>query len=137
MSKVGLHVGQQGSIDIARCKVPGIGRNDGSVGIQVLRTRNARPLSSRPCNKTGIPESGIGHRYGTAIHAELFGYIADGRKFVTGADPARSYSLRDAGRGFSCRPRSEEHTSELQSLMRNSYAVFCLKKKKSYTKHRI
>src|SRR3546814_5205719 len=30
--------------------------------------------------------------------------------------------------------RSEEHTSELQSLMRNSYAVFCLKKK---TKHEI
>src|SRR3546814_2690783 len=27
--------------------------------------------------------------------------------------------------------RSEEHTSELQSLMRNSYAVFCLKKKRS------
>src|SRR3546814_10015523 len=27
-------------------------------------------------------------------------------------------------------PRSEEHTSELQSLMRNSYAVFCLTKKK-------
>src|SRR3546814_10331495 len=31
-----------------------------------------------------------------------------------------------AGRGY----RSEEHTSELQSLMRSSYAVFCLKKKK-------
>src|SRR3546814_8200028 len=30
--------------------------------------------------------------------------------------------------------RSEEHTSELQSLMRNSYAVFCLKKKKYTTK---
>src|SRR3546814_3821549 len=29
--------------------------------------------------------------------------------------------------------RSEEHTSELQSLMRNSYAVFCLKKKKKKT----
>src|SRR3546814_5021609 len=28
-------------------------------------------------------------------------------------------------------PRSEEHTSELQSLMRISYAVFCLKKKKN------
>src|SRR3546814_7154733 len=28
--------------------------------------------------------------------------------------------------------RSEEHTSELQSLMRNSYAVFCLKKKKNH-----
>src|SRR3546814_10618111 len=34
--------------------------------------------------------------------------------------------------------RSEEHTSELQSLMRISYAVFCLKKKnKTQTKHHI
>src|SRR3546814_6517209 len=32
--------------------------------------------------------------------------------------------------------RSEEHTSDLQSLMRNSYAVFCLKKQK-YNKHSI
>src|SRR3546814_4191443 len=31
-------------------------------------------------------------------------------------------------------PRSEEHTSELQSLMRISYAVFCLKKKNNNTK---
>src|SRR3546814_10877170 len=31
--------------------------------------------------------------------------------------------------------RSEEHTSELQSLMRISYAVFCLKKKKKRTKN--
>src|SRR3546814_6801572 len=31
--------------------------------------------------------------------------------------------------------RSEEHTSELQSLMRNSYAVFCLKKKKHTKQH--
>src|SRR3546814_8103229 len=31
--------------------------------------------------------------------------------------------------------RSEEHTSELQSLMRISYAVFCLKKKIKYTIH--
>src|SRR3546814_2902605 len=40
------------------------------------------------------------------------------------------------------RSRSEEHTSELQSLMRISYAVFCLKKKKNkqytqYTQHRM
>src|SRR3546814_3697130 len=33
------------------------------------------------------------------------------------------------------RNRSEEHTSELQSLMRNSYAVFCLKKKKTIIHH--
>src|SRR3546814_3365524 len=32
--------------------------------------------------------------------------------------------------GANYHERSEEHTSELQSLMRNSYAVFCLKKKK-------
>src|SRR3546814_2036768 len=31
--------------------------------------------------------------------------------------------------------RSEEHTSELQSLMRSSYAVFCLKKKNIHTHH--
>src|SRR3546814_3804792 len=31
--------------------------------------------------------------------------------------------------------RSEEHTSELQSLMRNSYAVFCLKKKNNQLKN--
>src|SRR3546814_7805973 len=31
--------------------------------------------------------------------------------------------------------RSEEHTSELQSLMRNSYAVFCLQNKKNTTPH--
>src|SRR3546814_2075682 len=33
--------------------------------------------------------------------------------------------------------RSEEHTSELQSLMRISYAVFCLKKKKTITKQSV
>src|SRR3546814_5660312 len=34
------------------------------------------------------------------------------------------------GLSFLKKPRSEEHTSELQSLMRTSYAVFCLNKKK-------
>src|SRR3546814_2939855 len=33
--------------------------------------------------------------------------------------------------------RSEEHTSELQSLMRISYAVFCLKKKNDHPRHKI
>src|SRR3546814_7242457 len=36
----------------------------------------------------------------------------------------------DFRRNDDCGDRSEEHTSELQSLMRISYAVFCLKKKK-------
>src|SRR3546814_5381942 len=37
---------------------------------------------------------------------------------------------RSRSEGQLCGARSEEHTSELQSLMRISYAVFCLKKKK-------
>src|SRR3546814_6934715 len=41
------------------------------------------------------------------------------RALAEGGDPHRRFGMR-----------SEEHTSELQSLMRISYAVFCLKKKK-------
>src|SRR3546814_5782664 len=39
------------------------------------------------------------------------------------------------GHRIDLRVRSEEHTSELQSLMRISYAVFCLKKKKKSEHH--
>src|SRR3546814_9610783 len=39
-------------------------------------------------------------------------------------------SARAPSAALDCASRSEEHTSELQSLMRISYAVFCLKKKK-------
>src|SRR3546814_3867465 len=46
--------------------------------------------------------------------------------------PLRAFLLSVARKGMWCRLwRSEEHTSELQSLMRISYAVFCLKKKKT------
>src|SRR3546814_7503404 len=46
--------------------------------------------------------------------------------------PCAALSARNAARKrIAASPRSEEHTSELQSLMRNSYAVFCLKQKKS------
>src|SRR3546814_1809924 len=41
----------------------------------------------------------------------------------------RKSSIRSSPRSNRWRVRSEEHTSELQSLMRISYAVFCLKKK--------
>src|SRR3546814_10618410 len=61
----------------------------------------------------------------------------DGRAFHQGHDPMtdmrtprrRAHGLGAAGSG-SMHFRSEEHTSELQSLMRISYAVFCLQKKK-------
>src|SRR3546814_5252473 len=48
-------------------------------------------------------------------------------------DPAPGGVLRHRGH----HRRSEEHTSELQSLMRISYAVFCLKKKNKYHHHDI
>src|SRR3546814_4221892 len=47
---------------------------------------------------------------------------ADGKPFLQ----------NPSGGGCCFGQRSEEHTSELQSLMRISYAVFCLKKKKPY-----
>src|SRR3546814_13517178 len=48
--------------------------------------------------------------------------------------PGQSMLVHGAagGVGLAAVERSEEHTSELQSLMRISYAVFCLKKKKTY-----
>src|SRR3546814_7192931 len=51
-------------------------------------------------------------------------------------DPPASLHHRQGPRRRPCRlGRSEEHTSELQSLMRISYAVFCLKKKNQITSH--
>src|SRR3546814_4992741 len=101
-------------------------------------TRRASDLGSL------VPAFGVGSspfkfRHAELVSASMAGLIAlrcAGReggpwtlKQVQG-DEKRSrlpadhrHSVRDA------RFRSEEHTSELQSLMRNSYAVFCLKKK--------
>src|SRR3546814_1847660 len=50
---------------------------------------------------------------------------------VTAKLIVRRFWLNDDSAADGIAPRSEEHTSELQSLMRISYAVFCLKKKKS------
>src|SRR3546814_6834118 len=46
--------------------------------------------------------------------------------------PASTKEMRMRAHFPASKSRSEEHTSELQSLMRISYAVFCLKKKKSH-----
>src|SRR3546814_18159518 len=53
------------------------------------------------------------------------------RRTRPGRRPART--RRHAAHSPARRRRSEEHTSELQSLMRSSYAVFCLNKKNSNT----
>src|SRR3546814_3785799 len=49
---------------------------------------------------------------------------------VMNYDGATGWLVGEPHRGIAAM-RSEEHTSELQSLMRNSYAVFCLKKKRT------
>src|SRR3546814_3839161 len=51
---------------------------------------------------------------------------------LLGGDAGIGIPHRHGGGDIGLADRSEEHTSELQSLMRISYAVFCLKKKKSY-----
>src|SRR3546814_9008814 len=58
------------------------------------------------------------------------------RMLVAACRPGSGRPPRPGGRRNGLRrrvrvPRSEEHTSELQSLMRNSYAVFCLKKNRN------
>src|SRR3546814_9158193 len=56
----------------------------------------------------------------------------DGRTFIVAESyggKISAFDIREDGT-LANRRRSEEHTSELQSLMRISYAVFCLKKKK-------
>src|SRR3546814_1892270 len=61
------------------------------------------------------------------LHIPYIGAILDAH-----VCPAKRRFIRHAEKiaGWGAKPRSEEHTSELQSLMRISYAVFCLKKKK-------
>src|SRR3546814_6030893 len=70
----------------------------------------------------------VGHR----LIVACFGQNLDGAAFD--GDVARDREPIAGARGINLHlvegARSEEHTSELQSLMRISYAVFCLKKKK-------
>src|SRR3546814_6082406 len=75
---------------------------------------------------------------GTDVDDDAGALVAEDRRedaFRVGAGQRVLVGMADAGRldldqHFA---RSEEHTSELQSLMRISYAVFCLKKKKKRT----
>src|SRR3546814_2779243 len=63
------------------------------------------------------------------IHTQCFGLFAQPAGDVAKLDDVVAVILETGGQQPVGRWRSEEHTSELQSLMRISYAVFCLKKK--------
>src|SRR3546814_11732895 len=68
-----------------------------------------------------LPPSGGDGRHGFDVHR---GEAVAAQLRLVSANPRPVRARRGAAH-----PRSEEHTSELQSLMRISYAVFCLKKK--------
>src|SRR3546814_2537540 len=102
-------------------------RRTGRRGCQTLRSRRAVQLLP------GRAEDGIAHA--RPRREQLH---ANGRRWPDLLRrPAQQLHvacrLRDGAhpaRGAAGHRRSEEHTSELQSLLRNSYAVLCLKKKK-------
>src|SRR3546814_10585283 len=74
----------------------------------------------------GLGRSAMAQRYAIADEAEARAYLAHpllGARYVECVSALQDLIGSDA-------VRSEEHTSELQSLMRISYVVFCLKKKK-------
>src|SRR3546814_1010199 len=71
--------------------------------------------------------NGAGGGLAGADRPALFEYLAWRTRH--GWSPRSNARLLSALRAFFGHRRSEEHTSELQSLMRISYAVFCLKKK--------
>src|SRR3546814_11212033 len=77
----------------------------------------------------GQPGDGTAHPVRREVAASVTGIVTrDGRHLqdlLPGAEPGLAHLPLDQ-----VEDRSEEHTSELQSLMRISYAVFCLKKKK-------
>src|SRR3546814_9739532 len=67
----------------------------------------------------------------TTLYAALREINQPARKIITAEDPVE-YRMERINQVHV--NRSEEHTSELQSLMRISYAVFCLKNKKKISK---
>src|SRR3546814_7507877 len=86
--------------------------------------------------------------YTTLFRSESRSFEEEDRRIAAHAEPLPQVTVawRDRERQISPEPlhilgfriehdRSEEHTSELQSLMRISYAVFCLKKKKTQNKN--
>src|SRR3546814_8790031 len=72
------------------------------------------------------------------IQHQRYGFSQPGSEEFCGLRRAPQAGTDDGTVGINLivQVRSEEHTSELQSLMRSSYAVFCLKKKKGSTKNK-
>src|SRR3546814_1680935 len=87
-----------------------------------LGDRIAEVVESRHLLAAGIGETAAGHL--SRALEQVSGQRSHGQLVAVVVGPAEVMQRRREEQ------RSEEHTSELQSLMRISYAVFCLKKKK-------
>src|SRR3546814_9815368 len=107
-----LRIGKQASEKKGKIEITSIGQDRAGHRFDDWELAAARlAAAARPLREAGLPDDRI----------ELRG-LDD--RIDAGVDP-------DAGQHILFRQtRSEEHTSELQSLMRISYAVFCLKKKR-------
>src|SRR3546814_7536071 len=92
--------------------------------LRIARGRQCEPPDDFGLSRLQVVERRhVGLRHEQHVHRRLRGDIAERDDVVVFVD--------DVGRDLAADDlvRSEEHTSELQSLMRISYAVFCLKKK--------
>src|SRR3546814_4175045 len=113
----------------------GVGQSDAGAAARRAAARRGDDDAAHQCGDAA-GEGGAGGR--GDLWQDARESVAAGRfrcrhagKLWRNAAGAAGTRRRDAG---GCRGRSEEHTSELQSLMRISYAVFCLKKKKDTEK---
>src|SRR3546814_7175061 len=95
----------------------------------LFRSAGHRPGRRRAGRRSRRP--GCSRRSWNLSSRALEAFAEQGVEDESGEQAAAERKEDDVGHGAG---RSEEHTSELQSLMRISYAVFCLKKKKKNTK---
>src|SRR3546814_8979586 len=94
---------------------------------------DSEPLAELVDSETYRRVVALAARYG--IPEQAVGRISPGALACLFRTPPEEFRRRAEGDLFL--DRSEEHTSELQSLMRISYAVFCLKKKKQYNEYKL
>src|SRR3546814_5157163 len=104
---------------------------DGYAGFIVGRIGHvAGPRQRIHDNARGINEVAMNFRYGNSMLEQDLHDVRFPLQFGKDRDVSGAISAQVKFNDLAILFRSEEHTSELQSLMRISYAVFCWKKKK-------
>src|SRR3546814_2420900 len=94
--------------------------------LETITLLGVKPTRGDWAARSNFPAS-FGSALGSACICASARRSRNKRLFLSGSPPGILPAGADAAN------RSEEHTSELQSLMRTSYAVFCLKKKQTHT----